>query len=111
MLDFEKTGFSIGLPENWDFKVNDVDTLALIADSSDSQKLRLSVYSDINVYGNDIESLYIDFSKNFSQFIHQDNVGKLYEIFNRAYADIGMNAYNKIVFLDVALKIVKLIKK
>ncbi|MEE4198018.1 MAG: DNA polymerase III subunit delta [Bacteroidales bacterium] len=53
----------------------------------------------------------LDFSKNFSQFIHQDNVGKLYEIFNRAYADIGMNAYNKIVFLDVALKIVKLIKK
>ena len=57
--------FSIGLPESWDFKVNDVDTLALIADSSDYQKLRLSVYSDINVYGNDIESLYIDFSKNF----------------------------------------------
>ncbi|MDK2978716.1 MAG: polymerase subunit delta [Bacteroidales bacterium] len=51
------------------------------------------------------------FSENFSQFIHQGNVRKLYEVFNRAYADIGMNAYNKIVFLDVALKIVKLIRK
>lgn len=52
-----------------------------------------------------------EFSENFSQFIHQENVGKLYEVFNRAHADIGMNAYNKIVFLDAALKIVKLIKK
>ena len=52
-----------------------------------------------------------EFSENFSQFIHQENVGKLYEVFNRAHADIGMNAYNKIVFLDTALKIVKLIKK
>ncbi|HSH52956.1 MAG TPA: hypothetical protein VK982_14615 [Bacteroidales bacterium] len=51
------------------------------------------------------------FSEKFSQFIHQENVSELYEVFNRAYADIGMNAYNKIVFLDVALKIVKLIKK
>ncbi|MEA2105722.1 MAG: DNA polymerase III subunit delta [Bacteroidota bacterium] len=51
------------------------------------------------------------FSENFSQFIHQENVSKLYEVFNKAYADIGMNAYNKIVFLDVALKIVKLIRK
>lgn len=51
------------------------------------------------------------FSENFSQFIHQENVNKLYEVFNKAYADIGMNAYNKIVFLDVALKIVKLIRK
>jgi DNA polymerase-3 subunit delta' len=52
-----------------------------------------------------------NFSEKFSQFIHQGNVSKLYEVFNRAYADIGMNAYNKIVFLDVALKIVKLIRK
>lgn len=52
-----------------------------------------------------------DFSENFSQFIHQGNVGRLYETFNKAYGDISMNAYNKIVFLDVALKIVKLIKK
>jgi len=51
------------------------------------------------------------FSENFSQFIHQENVSKLYEVFNMAYADVGMNAYNKIVFLDVALKIVKLIRK
>ncbi|MFO7827518.1 MAG: DNA polymerase III subunit delta [Bacteroidales bacterium] len=52
----------------------------------------------------------LDFSKNFSQFINQENVGPLYEVFNRAHADIEMNAYNKIVFLDSALKIIKLIK-
>ncbi len=51
------------------------------------------------------------FSEKFSQFINQDNVVQLYEIFNRAHADIEMNAYNKIVFLDLALKLIKLIRK
>jgi DNA polymerase III subunit delta' len=53
----------------------------------------------------------LDFSENFSQFINQDNVYELYEALNRAHSDIEMNAYNKIVFLDLALKIIKLIKK
>ena len=51
------------------------------------------------------------FSEKFSQFIDNDNVTQIYEAFNRAHADISMNAYNKIVFLDLALKIIKLIKK
>lgn len=51
------------------------------------------------------------FSEKFAQFIHQGNVYDIYEAFNRAYSDIEMNAYNKIVFLDLALKILKLIKK
>ncbi|MCK5029192.1 MAG: DNA polymerase III subunit delta [Bacteroidales bacterium] len=53
----------------------------------------------------------LDFSENFSQFINHDNVYELYEALNRAHSDIEMNAYNKIVFLDLALKIIKLIKK
>jgi DNA polymerase III subunit delta' len=53
----------------------------------------------------------LDFSENFSQFINQDNVFDIYEALNRAHSDIEMNAYNKIVFLDLALKIIKLIKK
>jgi DNA polymerase-3 subunit delta' len=51
------------------------------------------------------------FSEKFSQFINSENVTELYECFNKAHADISMNAYNKIVFLDMALKIIKLIKK
>lgn len=52
----------------------------------------------------------MDFSVKFSQFINQDNVNQIYEALNRAHIDIEMNAYNKIVFLDMALKIIKLIK-
>jgi len=53
----------------------------------------------------------MSFSSKFSQFINSENVSQLYEAFNRAYADIEMNAYNKIVFLDLGLKILKLIRK
>lgn len=53
----------------------------------------------------------LDFSEKFSQFINKENVYQLYEVLNRAHIDIEMNAYNKIVFLDLALKVIKLIKK
>lgn len=53
----------------------------------------------------------MEFSEKFSQFINQENVYGIYDALNRAYSDIEMNAYNKIVFLDLALKILKLIKK
>ncbi len=52
----------------------------------------------------------LEFSEKFSQFINQGNVFGIYEALNRAHSDIEMNAYNKIVFLDLALKIIKLIK-
>ena len=52
-----------------------------------------------------------EFSEKFSHFINQENVNQLYEALNRAHNDIEMNAYNKIVLLDLALKIIKLIKK
>ena len=53
----------------------------------------------------------LEFSEKFSQFIDQENVYQIYDALNRAHSDIEMNAYNKIVFLDLALKITKLIKK
>ncbi|PLX17069.1 MAG: DNA polymerase III subunit delta [Marinilabiliales bacterium] len=53
----------------------------------------------------------MEFSEKFSQFINSENVNQLYEALNRAHADIEMNAYNKIVFLDLGLKIIKLIRK
>lgn len=53
----------------------------------------------------------LEFSEKFSQFIDQENVYQIYDALNRAHSDIEMNAYNKIVFLDLALKIIKLIKK
>ncbi len=53
----------------------------------------------------------MEFSEKFSQFINSENVNQIYEAFNRAHADIEMNAYNKIVFLDLGLKIIKLIRK
>lgn len=53
----------------------------------------------------------LEFSEKFSQFINQENISQIYEALNRAHSDIEMNAYNKIVFLDLALKIIKLIKK
>lgn len=53
----------------------------------------------------------LEFSEKFSQFINQENINQLYQVLNRAHADIEMNAYNKIVFLDMALQVVKLIRK
>ncbi|MDX9695193.1 MAG: DNA polymerase III subunit delta [Bacteroidales bacterium] len=52
-----------------------------------------------------------EFSNKFYPFINKENVFKIYEHLNRAFADIEMNAYNKIVFLDLGLKLVKLINK
>jgi DNA polymerase-3 subunit delta' len=53
----------------------------------------------------------LEFSEKFSQFINQENINQLYQVLNRAHADIEMNAYNKIVFLDMSLQVVKLIRK
>ncbi|HRW62286.1 MAG TPA: DNA polymerase III subunit delta [Bacteroidales bacterium] len=51
-----------------------------------------------------------DFSVKFSPFINMNNIQVLYQEFNRAHTDIEMNAYAKIVFLDLALKIMKCIR-
>ncbi len=51
-----------------------------------------------------------DFSRKFSPFINENNVMYLYQEFDKSYRDISMNGNSKLVFLDLGLKISKLIK-
>ncbi|MDR0419095.1 MAG: DNA polymerase III subunit delta' [Prevotellaceae bacterium] len=49
------------------------------------------------------------FSAKFSPFINSKNVARLYEEFNLAYLHISYNGNAKMVFTDLALKLMKLI--
>ncbi|MFW5657920.1 MAG: ATP-binding protein [Bacteroidota bacterium] len=51
------------------------------------------------------------FSKNFSAFIHENNVMKITALFNQAHAHVSANGYPKIILLDTALKIRRLLKQ
>jgi len=51
-----------------------------------------------------------DFSKKFSAFIHRDNVFQLAEELNKAHYHIESNGNKNLVFLDLACKIVVLLK-
>jgi DNA polymerase-3 subunit delta' len=51
------------------------------------------------------------FSKNFSPFINERNVEEISAIFNKAKADILANGNGKIIFFDVAVKIILLLKR
>ncbi|MCK5536570.1 MAG: DNA polymerase III subunit delta' [Bacteroidales bacterium] len=53
----------------------------------------------------------LSFSEKFSPFIHSGNITQIYKQFNKAYADIVRNGAAKIVFLDLALQLVKLLRK
>jgi DNA polymerase-3 subunit delta' len=50
------------------------------------------------------------FSNNFHPFINQNNIYPLTEEFNIAYSHIEANGNAKIIFLDLALKIARLIR-
>ncbi len=52
-----------------------------------------------------------EFSKRFSPFINERNIIELTEVFETAFAHIGMNGNARIIFTDVAFKITKLIRK
>jgi len=52
-----------------------------------------------------------EFSKRFSPFINERNIQELTEVFETAFAHIGMNGNPRIIFTDVAFKITKLIRK
>ncbi len=52
-----------------------------------------------------------NFTKRFSPFINEKNVIEIQELLSRCYRDIGQNANAKIVFFDMALKIIMLILK
>ena len=56
---------------------------------------------------NDLEE---DFSKKFSPFINERNIQELTEVFETAFAHIGMNGNPRIIFTDVAFKVTKLIR-
>jgi DNA polymerase-3 subunit delta' len=60
------------------------------------------------VYLTDEES---KFSANFHPFINHDNITPFTEELNLAYAHIEANGNAKVVFLDLALKLTKLIKR
>lgn len=49
------------------------------------------------------------FSRNFARFINEANVIGINELLQRAYRDIGQNANAKIVFYDLALKMIVLL--
>lgn len=51
------------------------------------------------------------FSVNFARFINERNVLKLFEVVNDARTDIAGNANAKIVFFDLAIKTILLLKK
>ncbi|MEN8118768.1 MAG: DNA polymerase III subunit delta [Bacteroidota bacterium] len=52
-----------------------------------------------------------NFSLKFSTFIHQNNIFDIYEEINKAHLHIERNGMDKIVFLDLALKLVKLLRR
>jgi DNA polymerase-3 subunit delta' len=51
------------------------------------------------------------FAKKFSPFINEHNVAGIYHAFNMAIAHLAQNGNAKILFTDLALQIVRLIKK
>ncbi len=50
------------------------------------------------------------FSEKFCQFIHQKNIHLLSDEFNKAYNHIERNGYDRLVFLDLAIKTARLLK-
>lgn len=52
----------------------------------------------------------MNFSQRFSPFINETNVWIIADELSKAYADIERNANAKIVFLDLSLKLVKLLR-
>ncbi len=52
-----------------------------------------------------------EFSRNFSKFINFSNVTELTEIFEKAHFHIERNGNAKIIFVDIAFKIMKNIRK
>jgi DNA polymerase III subunit delta' len=52
-----------------------------------------------------------DFSSKFFPYINQNNVWQMVEELNKAQYHIESNGSDKIIFLDTALKLIKLIKK
>ncbi len=67
-----------------------------------------SAQKDKIVYLTDKER---SFSEKFNTFIHQNNIDGLTSEFNLAHKHIERNGYDKLVFLDLALQVAKLLRK
>lgn len=52
-----------------------------------------------------------EFASKFSAFIHHNNASQIAEEFNKACLHIEANAYDKIVFLDMGMRLIKLIRE
>lgn len=52
-----------------------------------------------------------EFAAKFHQFIHSGNIAQLYNEINQAHYHIERNGYDKIIFMDLGLKITKLLRK
>ncbi len=52
-----------------------------------------------------------EFSSKFSSYINQNNIYQISEEVNKAHLHIGMNAYNKLVFMDLCIKMIKLLRQ
>ena len=50
-----------------------------------------------------------NFAKNFARFINEANIIDIFNLFDECKRDIGQNANAKIVFFDLALKIIVLL--
>lgn len=53
----------------------------------------------------------LSFSRNFSPFINEKNVEQLSDLFGKARTDILANGNGKIIFFDVAVKVILLLKQ
>lgn len=53
----------------------------------------------------------MEFSSRFSPFINERNVVSLTEELEKAYVHIAMNGHARIIFTDLSLRVVKLIRK
>ena len=51
------------------------------------------------------------FSLKFSTFIHKNNIFDIYKEINKAHLHIERNGMDKIIFLDLSLKLVKLLRR
>jgi DNA polymerase III subunit delta' len=71
------------------------------------ENFTMNVASKDIVYLNDEET---NFSSKFHIYINESNVNQLTDEFNRAFYHIEANGNARIIFLDLALKIVKLIR-
>jgi DNA polymerase-3 subunit delta' len=75
--------------------------------------LRENLMLSLNLVKNDLVFLAGEeeaFSKNFHPFINQENIYHLTDEFNIAYSHVEANGNAKIIFLDLALKVTKLIR-